>query len=88
VRKTLILNTRKSNGPLSTTVIKKTKKITKLFKETQMKVAFRARNTIQNVDKPHPQIDKYEKKRHLPNEMHGLPTKTRTANGPNILHQI
>jgi hypothetical protein len=40
---------------------KETKKIAKLFKEAQIKSAFRTRNTIQNVVKPHLQIDKYEK---------------------------
>jgi hypothetical protein len=38
-----------------------TKKTTKLFKEAEIKVAFRTRNTIQNTVNPHPQTDKYEK---------------------------
>jgi hypothetical protein len=33
----------------------------KLFKETQIKVAFQTRNTIQNIVKPYPQTDKYKK---------------------------
>jgi hypothetical protein len=37
------------------------KKIIELFKEAQIKIAFWTRSTIQNVVKPHPQIDKYEK---------------------------
>jgi hypothetical protein len=36
---------------------KETKKITKLYK-TQIKVAFRTRNTTQNIIKPHPQIER------------------------------
>jgi hypothetical protein len=40
---------------------KERRKITILFKETQIKVAFRTRNTIQNIVKPHSQRDKYEK---------------------------
>jgi hypothetical protein len=40
---------------------KETKKITNPFKDTKIKVAFRTKNTIQNVIKPHLQIDKYEK---------------------------
>jgi hypothetical protein len=40
---------------------KETKKITKPFKEAQLKIAFRARNTLQKIVKPHPQIDVYEK---------------------------
>jgi hypothetical protein len=39
---------------------KETGKITKLFKETQMEVALQTRNTIQDIVKPHSQIDKYE----------------------------
>jgi hypothetical protein len=35
----------------------KAKKITKLFKETQINVAFRTRNTIQYIVKPHSAID-------------------------------
>jgi hypothetical protein len=38
---------------------KETKKITKLFKETQIGIAFRTRNTIQNIVKPSPLTDKY-----------------------------
>jgi hypothetical protein len=40
---------------------KETRKITKFFKKTQIKVAFRTQNTIQNIVKLHSQIDKYEK---------------------------
>jgi hypothetical protein len=36
-----------------------TKMITKLLKETQIGIPFRAKNKIQNIVKPHPQIDKY-----------------------------
>jgi hypothetical protein len=38
---------------------KETKKVTKLFKETQIGTALRTRNTIQNVVKPLPLTDKY-----------------------------
>jgi hypothetical protein len=31
------------------------------FKQTQIKVTFRTRNTIQNKVNPHSQVDKYEK---------------------------
>jgi general stress protein 26 len=37
---------------------KETSKITKLFKEAQIQVAFRKRNTIQNTVTHHSQIDK------------------------------
>jgi hypothetical protein len=41
---------------------KETKRITKLFKETPIKVGFRTQNTIQNIIKPYSQTDKYEKR--------------------------
>jgi hypothetical protein len=37
---------------------KGTRIITKLFKDTQIKIAFRTQNTIQNVVKHHPRTDK------------------------------
>jgi hypothetical protein len=40
---------------------KETRKITKLFKATEVKIAYRTRNTIENILKIHPIIDKYEK---------------------------
>jgi hypothetical protein len=39
---------------------KRTKEITKLFKETNIKIAFRTKNTIQNSVKPRIQQDEYE----------------------------
>jgi hypothetical protein len=42
-----------------TYIEKETRKITKLFKNTKIKIAFRTRNTIQNIVKQHPQKDKY-----------------------------
>jgi hypothetical protein len=38
---------------------KETRKITKLFKNTKIKIAFRIRNTIQNIVRQHVQKDKY-----------------------------
>jgi hypothetical protein len=38
---------------------KETRKITKLFKDTKLKIAFRTRNTIQKLVRQHPQKDKY-----------------------------
>jgi hypothetical protein len=38
---------------------KETRKITKLFKDTEIKMAFRTRNTIQNIVKHPTQMDKY-----------------------------
>lgn len=38
-----------------------TRKITKLFKKTQINITFRKRNTIQKTTKPHSQRDKYER---------------------------
>jgi hypothetical protein len=40
---------------------KETKKIRKLYKEAQIKVAFQTRSAIQNIVKPCPQTDRYEK---------------------------
>jgi hypothetical protein len=34
------------------------KKITKLFKEMQIKITFQTRNTKQNMVKPHPETDR------------------------------
>jgi hypothetical protein len=39
---------------------KETKEIAKLFKETNIKIAFRTKNTIQNLVKPRLQQDEYE----------------------------
>jgi hypothetical protein len=38
---------------------KETRKITKLFKDTKIEIAFRTRNTIQNIVRQHPQKVKY-----------------------------
>jgi hypothetical protein len=38
---------------------KNTKKITKLFKDTKLKIAYRTQNTIQNILKPQSTIEKY-----------------------------
>jgi hypothetical protein len=40
---------------------RETRKITKLFRDTTLKIAFRTKNTIHNILKPQPQIDKYNK---------------------------
>jgi hypothetical protein len=40
---------------------KETRKITKLFKDMQIKIAFRTQNTIQNIIKQHPRTDKYNR---------------------------
>jgi hypothetical protein len=42
-------------------VEKKQEKITKLFKDTQRKIALKTQNTIQNLVKQHPRTDKYNK---------------------------
>jgi hypothetical protein len=39
---------------------KEVRKITKLFRE-KIRVAFRTRNTIRNIQKPHKQTDKYNR---------------------------
>jgi hypothetical protein len=45
-------------------------------KETQKKIAFQTRNTIQNMVNSHPQIDIYRKRKwRVPNEMYGCPLK-------------
>jgi hypothetical protein len=51
-------NTRKQNGPHSHSG-KETKQITKLFKDTNIKIAYKTRNTIQNLTKQHIQSEKY-----------------------------
>jgi hypothetical protein len=38
---------------------KETRKMTKLFKDTKIKITFRTRDTIQNIVKQHSQKDKY-----------------------------
>jgi hypothetical protein len=40
---------------------KETRNIAKLFKETEIKIAYRTRNTIENILKHQPKIDKYGK---------------------------
>jgi hypothetical protein len=40
---------------------KETRKITKFFKEAQIKIACRTRNTIESILKLHPKTGKYEK---------------------------
>jgi hypothetical protein len=40
---------------------KQTTKLTHLFKDTHIKVAFKTKNTIQNILKPYTQTDKCEK---------------------------
>jgi hypothetical protein len=39
---------------------RETKEITKLFKEANIKIAFRTKNTIRNLVMPHPQQEEYE----------------------------
>jgi hypothetical protein len=56
---TKIQNTAKQNGPNLHIAGKKQEKITKLFKKTQLRVAFRIQNTIKNILKHHAQTDKY-----------------------------
>jgi hypothetical protein len=51
------------------------------LKDTQIKIAFRTRNTIQNVIKQYPRI---QQKWHLLNEMPRLPIKTHRASRQNI----
>ncbi|PNF31380.1 hypothetical protein B7P43_G10054 [Cryptotermes secundus] len=51
----------KTKWAIFTYSTKEVRKITKLFKDTQIKVAFRTRNTIENILKQKPQIDKYNK---------------------------
>jgi hypothetical protein len=58
------LHTRKQNGPFSHIV---EKKITKLFKEMQMKIKFETKNT-KHGKKTHPQTDRYKKKGVYPTE--------------------
>jgi hypothetical protein len=40
---------------------KQTRKLTQLFRDTYIKIAFKTKNTIQNILKPYTQTDKYEK---------------------------
>jgi hypothetical protein len=40
---------------------KETRKITRLFKYTKLKIAYRTKNTTQNILKPQPQTEKYSK---------------------------
>jgi hypothetical protein len=40
---------------------KLTRKLTHLFKDARIKIAFKTKNTIQNILKPYTQKDKYEK---------------------------
>jgi hypothetical protein len=40
---------------------KRNKKITKLFKDMQIRIAFRTQNTIQNIIKQHPRTGKYNR---------------------------
>jgi hypothetical protein len=40
---------------------KEVRGITKLFRDTKIKVAFRTQNTIQNILRPRPQVDKYSR---------------------------
>jgi hypothetical protein len=54
--KTLIHNIRKRNGLLSHRAVKKQRNLQNSFKEAQIKVAVRTRNTIQNLVKSHSQI--------------------------------
>jgi RecJ-like exonuclease len=78
--------TRKPGGILSHTAVKKQRNLQIIFKETQMRVTFRKRYTIQDVVKPHSQID--NEKVAFTIKMHGLPTKICWTNGPNIFLQI
>jgi hypothetical protein len=40
---------------------KEVRTITKLFRDTQIKIAFRTKNTVPNLLKPYPHIDKYSR---------------------------
>jgi hypothetical protein len=40
---------------------KEVREVIKIIRDTRIKVAFRTRNTIQDILKPHPQIDKYSR---------------------------
>jgi hypothetical protein len=52
---------KKSKWAIFTYSGKETRKITNLFRDTEIKIAFRTRNTVQNTIKPPTQTDKYEK---------------------------
>jgi hypothetical protein len=58
--KTMTHNTKKTKWASFTYNGKEIRKIKKLFKDTELKIAFRTRNTIQNIG-PTTQTDKYEK---------------------------
>ncbi|PNF32639.1 hypothetical protein B7P43_G15497 [Cryptotermes secundus] len=53
--------TKRKKWAIFTYSTKEVTKITKLFKVTQIKIAFRTRNTIENILKQKPQLDKYNK---------------------------
>jgi hypothetical protein len=63
----------------ATYIRRETKRITKLFKETPIKKAFKIRNTIQNIITLYSNTDKYEKW-HIPHEMPRLPVKIPRSN--------
>jgi hypothetical protein len=67
---------------------KEAKQITKLFKDTHIKIAYKTQNTIQKVTKQHTQSEKYNNSPHLPTEMPRLPTKIHWPNRQSIPRQI
>jgi hypothetical protein len=52
---------RKTKSVTFTRSRKETRKITKLFKDTQIKISFRVQNAIQNIITQHPRTDKQNK---------------------------
>jgi ribosomal protein L25 (general stress protein Ctc) len=62
---------------------KETKKITKLFKETNVKIAFQQKKNTK-PSKASPTKRRLRKRGHIPNEMYGLPIKIYRANRPTI----
>jgi hypothetical protein len=63
---------------------KETKEIAKLFKETNIKIAFQAKNTKQNLVKPHLQQDEYENSGIYQMKCIDCPLKYIGQMGPNI----
>jgi hypothetical protein len=64
---------------------KETRKITKIFRNTNLKVAFRTKNNLQSVLKPKLQTDKYKKKQYISCEMPRLPHGIYRTNGENVI---
>jgi hypothetical protein len=72
----------KTKWTIFTYSVKETRQITKLFRDTEIRIAFRTRNTIQNTVKPpHKQIN-------IPDEMTTLPTEIHRKDGSNIPYEI